>query len=492
MKDLLRGKRLEEMNEKALKYTASIEHDSPLLSSVIAINKAHVIALYNIGVLSKSDTSKLIQGLNIKEGLPKESGLEDVHMFVEQKVREKVGEVGGYLNLGKSRNDQVATAIRMVMRESILTTISSILNLSEVILEKADKSTELIIPTYTHLQVAQPVTLAHWLLAYENMLSRDVSRLIENYSRVNCSPMGAAASAGTTVNINRKEISDYLGFASVVGNSIDAVSSRDTLLEFIFITSSIALTLSRISEDINFMSNNETGILIVPDSYASASSAMPQKKNSVVTEIARTCPGTILGNLASTICIYKALPSSYNLDLQEMTPKMWDSYLLIKKTIDVMAGLIKGLEVDEKRSINILITNFSTAMELAEYITIKMGIPFREAHHIVGSYVRQCLGKKLEPLSDDAYSIFQKELATYKKNKISFKEYKLLLDPKQSIIKKTIYGGPSPSNSEKMIQERRLHISKCKNNIQQETNRLIKASSMLNQQVIEIIGGELS
>ena len=490
MKDLLRGKRLEEMNKKALKYTASIDYDSPLLSSVITINKAHMIALYNAGVLSKSDTSRLLQGLNIKEELPKESGLEDVHMFVEQKVREKAGEIGGYLNLGKSRNDQVATAIRMAMRESILTTITSLLNLSEVIIDKAAKSTELIIPTYTHLQVAQPVTLAHWLLAYENMLSRDVDRLTENYGRVNCSPMGAAASAGTTVKINRKEIANYLGFTSVVGNSIDAVSSRDTLLEFIFITSSIALTLSRISEDINFMSNNETGILIVPDAYASTSSAMPQKKNSVVTEIVRACPGTILGNLASTICIYKALPSSYNLDLQEMTPKMWDSYLLIQKTIDVIAGLIEGLEVDEKRSVNILITNFSTAMELAEYITVKMRIPFREAHYIVGAYVRQCLEKRLEPLSEDAYSIFLKELVAYKENKITFKEYKSLLDPKQSVIKKTIYGGPNPSNTEKMIRGRRLHISKCKSNIKKETDRLIKASSKLNQKVIEIMGGE--
>ena len=492
MNDLLRGKRLEKMNEKALNYTASINFDSPLLPSVIKINKAHTIALYNAGVLSGPDALRLLKGLNMEEELPKESMLEDVHMFVEQKVREKTGEIGGYLNLGKSRNDQVATAIKMVTREYIIATMSSLLNLSETLVNKAERSTEMVMPVYTHLQVAQPITFAHWLLAYENMISRDIDRLSENYRRVNSSPMGAAASAGTTVKINRKKVADYLGFASVVGNSIDAVSSRDTLLEFIFITSSIALTLSRLSEDINFMSNNETGILIVPDSYASTSSAMPQKKNSVVTEIARACPGIILGNLASTICVYKALPSSYNLDLQEMTPKMSESYLLIQTTVDVMKGLIEGLEFNEKRSNNILIKNFSTAMETAEYITIKMGIPFREAHHILGAYVRECLVKELEPLSEEAYSVFLKELTPYKKNAINFTVYKSLLDPKQSVIKKTIYGGPSPSNTIKMVSERRLNITKIRENIRKEAERLTKASSKLDQKVAEIIGGESS
>jgi argininosuccinate lyase len=240
------------------------------------------------------------------------------------------------------------------------------------------------------------------------------------------------------------------------------------------------------------MSNNETGILIVPDSYASTSSAMPQKKNSVVTEIARACPGIILGNLASTICVYKALPSSYNLDLQEMTPKMSESYLLIQTTVDVMKGLIEGLKFNEKRSEKILIKNFSTAMETAEYITIKMGIPFREAHHIVGAYVRECLEKELEPISEEAYSVFLKELTPYKRNTINFKEYKSLLDPKQSVIKKTIYGGPSPSNTIKMVSGRRLNIIKYRENIRKEAERLIKASSKLDQKVSEIIGGESS
>ncbi len=490
MRDLLRGERLDKMDEEALRYTASIADDQPLLDSIIMINKAHVIALHQAGILDRPQASKLLNALNIKEDLPKTFEFEDAHMFVEQKVTENVGKVGGYLNLGKSRNDQVATAIRMTMRAPILALASSILDLVEAMVDKASKSTTKIIPSYTHLQIAQPSTMAHWLLAYGEMLMRDVDRLLENYNRVNCSPMGAGASAGTTVNIDRQLLAKLLGFKSIVENSLDAVSSRDFLIEFIYVTASAALTISRMSEDINFMSNNQVGVVRVPDAYASTSSAMPQKKNSVVTEIARARAGTIIGNLMSAICTYKALPSSYNLDLQEMTPKVWENHRLLKETVDVFRKLIEGLDVDEKRSCDLLVSEFSTAMELAEYVTVSMKIPFREAHHAVGAYVRRCMEESLDPKSQRAHSILISEVEKYGGSTFGYETYLSLLDPRQSIIKKTIYGSPNPSNTEKMIHERCLLIGRRRKSVLEEASRLNSVSSELERFEKEIIGGE--
>ncbi|MGQ9781570.1 MAG: argininosuccinate lyase [Nitrososphaeria archaeon] len=490
MKDLLRGERLNKMDDEALRYTASIADDQPLLDSVLAINKAHVIALRQAGILGSDHASKLLDALNVKEELPKTFEFEDVHMFVEQKVTEKVGKIGGYLNLGKSRNDQVAAAIRMSMRTPILTLAYSLLELAEAMVNKASKSTTKVIPVYTHLQVAQPSTMAHWLLAYEEMFMRDVDRLLENYDRVNCSPMGAGASTGTTVNIDRQLVAEHLGFKSVMENSLDAVSSRDFLIEFIYITTSIALTISRISEDINFMSNNEVGIIRIPDAYASTSSAMPQKKNSVVTEIARASSGTMLGNLVSVICIYKALPSAYNLDLQEMTPKVWENYSLVKETVDIMGKLVENIEVDEKRSRDLLVAEFSTAMELAEYITLTMKIPFRESHHIIGAYVRRCVEEHLNPVSLEAHSMLVNEVKKHGGTTFSYETYRSLLDPNESIIKKTIYGSPNPSNTEKMIRERRLLIEEKRRNVLDEMGRLNSVFSELNKAEKKIIGGE--
>jgi argininosuccinate lyase len=491
MRDILRGKRLDAMNKEALTYTASIDQDAPLLRSVIMINMAHVISLYDASVLNKEKAATLLGALRKnKDSISLDSRFEDVHMAVEQKVAEAAGQIGGYLNLGKSRNDQVATAIRISLREDLLDILSSLVDLTQVIVEKASTSTNRIIPAYTHSQVAQSTTVAHWLLAFLEMLMRDINRLFECYDRVNLSPMGAAAATGTTVNINRQSTSDYLGFKSIMGNSLDAVSSRDFLLEYMYVLTSIMLTVSRLSEDITFMSNNEVGVLVLPDSYASTSSAMPQKKNSVVTEIARAQTGVVMGNLFSAMSIYKSLPLSYNLDLQEMTPHMWDSSRLVRETIIVMEGIIKELEIDEERSYEVLVKSFCTAMELAEHITVKLEVPFRESHHLVGGYVRSCLERKLSPLSKEAYQIFCEHLQPLKEKPMSYEEYRSILDPRSSISQKTIYGSPNPEVTEKMIIERRSHLAKCREDISEELNRLTNCSIMLENRISEIVGGE--
>jgi len=492
MVDLLRGRRLEDIDSLALDYTSSIKRDTPLLKPVVAINKAHIVSLFEAGLLEKEKASQILKALDIEQGTQLNAEVEDVHMFVEQMVKEKVGEVGGFLNLGKSRNDQVASAIRIAVRESILDLITSLINLINVLQLKAAENSDKIIPSYTHLQVAQPITAAHWLLAYGDMLKRDIDRLFQNYERVNSSPMGAAACAGTTLNIDRHVEAELLGFKSVVANSLDAVSSRDFLLEYMWVLSSIMLTISRMSEDINFMSNNEVGVIKVPDAYSSTSSAMPQKKNSVVTEISRASSAIVVSNLFGAMCIYKGLPLSYNLDLQEMTPKAWESYEQTKRTIEVFRGLLANLEFDGKRGEEILVQNFSTAMELAEYITIEMGVPFREAHHLVGSYVKQCIGDRVEPTSEGAYKILVKELERYGVKAISFNDYLKLIDPKESVFKKTIYGAPNPSSTERMMEEGRQKNLEYMNAVGRERERLDKASLRFEDKIEKIVGGEKS
>ncbi|MEM3404221.1 MAG: argininosuccinate lyase [Nitrososphaeria archaeon] len=492
MVDLLRGRRLEDIDPLALDYTASIKQDAPLLNPVIAINKAHIISLFEAGLLEREKASQILKALDVIQVTSLDTRVEDVHMFVEQLVKEKVGSIGGFLNLGKSRNDQVSTAIRIVVRESILDLIVSLINLTNLLQLKAAENIDKVMPSYTHLQVAQPITAAHWLLAYENMLKRDIDRLFQNYERVNSSPMGAAACAGTTLNLDRYFEAELLGFNSVVANSLDAVSSRDFLLEYMWVLSSIMLTISRMSEDINFMCNNEVGVIKVPDAYSSTSSAMPQKKNSVVTEISRASSAMVASNLFGAMCVYKGLPLSYNLDLQEITPKAWESYERAKKSLEVFTRLLAGLEFDEKRGEEVLIQNFSTAMELAEYITIKVGVPFRDAHHLVGSYIKRCIENRIAPASKNAYEVLVEELGKYTSKVMRFDDYLAIIDPKGSVIKKTIYGAPTPSNTEKMIEERRQQNLKYMKAIEQERERLGKASSMLEDKVKKIIGGEKS
>ncbi|MEM2153528.1 MAG: argininosuccinate lyase [Nitrososphaeria archaeon] len=454
-KDILRGNRLEPIASNVLRYTSSIDEDEILFEPVKEINIAHVIALLKAGAIEKEKAEKIVSAIKKINKFNKNGEFEDVHMLVEQSVMDLVGEDGGYINLGKSRNDQVSTALRIVLRKKILEIILLLVDFMETLLERAEEEKNKVMPAYTHLQVAQPITFAYWLLSYHDMIKRDVKRLFENYVRTNLCPMGAAACAGTTVKIDRTEVAKHLAFYSIIENTVDAVSSRDFIFEHMFILTSIMLHLSRMCEDIIFLSNNDIGILNIPDKFSSTSSAMPQKKNSVVTEVARAYTGIVAGNFFGMICVYRALPLSYNLDLQEITPKVWETYDIVYSTIDVMKDLIKEIGFNEKRSYDILVKNFSNAMELAEKIVLEYKIPFRKAHHIVGAYVRKCIEKNISPLSNEAYKTFCEELDKENVMPLPYDEYIRVLDPKISVLKKTIEGGPNPENIIAMIKERK-------------------------------------
>jgi len=489
-RDILRGERLKPIAAKVLDYTSSIDEDEVLFEPVKQINIAHAIALSRAGVIGEDTAKKIVSAIKTLDKFVKESGFEDVHMLVEKKVMELVGEEGGYMNLGKSRNDQVSAALRIALRGKILELILLLVDFMEALLDKAEGSKDKVMPAYTHLQVAQPITFSYWLLSYHDMIERDVERLFENYFRTNLCPMGAAACAGTTVKLDRRRVAEDLGFYSIIENAVDAVSSRDFMLEHMFILSSISLTLSRMCEDINFLSNNDIGVLEVPDKFSSTSSAMPQKKNSVVTEVARAYSGIVVGNFVGAMCLYKALPLSYNLDLQEMTPKLWEAYNMVHATVEVMGELIKEIEFNEERAFEILVRNFSNAMELAEKITVEYGIPFRRAHHIVGAYVRGCLEKNLTPLSREAYELFCRKLEEEGLKPKPYEEYVKVMDPRVSILNKTIEGGPNPDSVEKMVCERRRLSTLFKKLASNELSRIGKASLKLNFCDLMVSGGD--
>ena len=325
--DILHSGRLGTFSANAAKYTSSIDIDPRLIRAVIDVNKAHVLMLAKQGILDKLTSSKLFEALSkVPDNLELKDVLEDVHMNVEDHIMSETGnQVGGMLNLAKSRNDQVATALRISLRGELLTLGSSLVELQRALLKQAQRHVATIMPGYTHLQKAQPVTLGHHLLAHFDALDRDFARLVDCYLRVNTSPMGSGALAGSSYELDRRLVADLLGFDSLVENSLDAVSSRDFATESIYLCSQIMTDLSRISEETILWTTKEFSFAEISDKFSSTSSMMPQKKNAIVPEIGRAKTSQVVGDLVGALGIMRSLPLDYNLDLQELTRNLWSA-----------------------------------------------------------------------------------------------------------------------------------------------------------------------
>jgi len=402
MSSLLRGGRLRTANKNVTNFISSFEDDRRIARSVILVNQAHVIALTKAQVISRHKARRILKALRQLEGqrIPKR-GLEDVHVFIEESVINGTGlDIGGLLNLGKSRNDQVTTAVRMTLREEILELSDNLLSLAEAMLSLAQKHTETVFPGYTHLQPAQPISFAHYLVANVDSLLRNSYRIIEAYHRINCSPMGAAALAGTSFRLNRDLIASLLGFNGLMEISLDAVGSRDFLLETLCVCSLIASDLSRIAQDLIFYSSAESSLIALPDEFASTSSIMPHKKNPDPLELVRAKCARIAGNPSVASTILHGLPSGYNLDFQEITPLSWQSIDELKSCLRIMTELIPKIEVDKEIALRQYL-EFTAATEIANVLVREEGTPFRLAHRVVGSAVRTALqqSKTLKSLS---------------------------------------------------------------------------------------------
>jgi len=327
----LRSGRLKgKMTADAVSFTSSLEFDKRIFYADIRCNIAHTTMLKEQGIIPSDDADKIVEALKALEvegidALEWDISVEDIHMALENYVTNRIGEIAGFMHTGKSRNDQVATDLRLVLKEEIETIESDILNFLDIIVEMALEHTETIMVGYTHLQHAQPTTFAHHLLAYANEIKRDYERLHDAKKRVDICPLGSAAMTGTGFNIDRERTAELLGFGGVMENSMDGVSSRDFMAETVFALSMMASNLSKISEELIVWSSYEFRLVEISDEYSSTSSIMPQKKNPDVAEISRGKTAVLYGELMTILSILKALPHSYNRDLQEITPHLWNA-----------------------------------------------------------------------------------------------------------------------------------------------------------------------
>ena len=391
MSSVLKGGRLKHTRRDVVNFISSLESDNRIAFSTVLVNEAHVIALAKSGAIKKPDARRILKELRRLEGynFPRRNA-EDVHVVIEDYITKRTSkEVGGLLHLGKSRNDQVVTAIRMTLRTEILLLWDQILALEFSILKSAKRHIATVFPGYTHLQPAQPISFGHYLLANCVSLSRDIDRLTEAYGRVNRSPMGAAALAGTSFPLDRRLIARLLGFDGLVGVSLDAVGGRDFALEVLGNCALIATDLSRIATDLIFYSS-EVGLVVIPDEFTSTSSIMPQKKNADPLELTRAKCAKIAANFNSGLSIMHGLPSGYNLDYQELTPLLWVSIDELKACLRILTEIVPSITVDSRLSSRRYL-EFTAATEIANLLVRKEHLPFRTAHHLVGSVVRSAL-----------------------------------------------------------------------------------------------------
>ncbi len=481
MSKLLRGGRISSARRDVIDFTASIRSDQKLLEAVIKINQAHVIMLEEQNIVNSKTASKLLAALSELDPKQKlDQRMEDVHVAVEEEVNKKVGiEIGGNLHVAKSRNDQVATAIRMTLRAYILELANTIVKLQDSLIVLANKNTETLVPSYTHLHPAQPVTFAHILVSYIDALERSLKRLQETFPRVNMSPMGAGAIATTSFPINRNRVSELLGFNKILENSIDAVGSRDFVLETMANLTLLAIDISKIAEDFILWSSPDFAIIDLPDNFAFTSSIMPQKKNPDVLEVIRARMSQILGNFVASAATMKALPSGYNLDLQELTPKLWESLEILAKTLTILSDLIGKLTIN-KELFDKQILKYSTTTELANLLVKKYNIPFRTSHKIVGATIKELLNKKLA-LSDLKPELLNKTAEDVASISITVKvaDIKKAIDPKAFVENHKTVGGPAPTEVKRMLKTRKQSTRQSKTWIKEQKSRLTKADLQL-------------
>lgn len=484
MSKLLRGGRVGEAREDVAKFTSSLESDRRIAWAVIKINQAHVAMLAEQGIIKASDGAKILSALASLDSKSITEAAEDIHLAIEEAVTTQLGEdVAGNMHLAKSRNDQVATAIRMELKRSLLSLQGQLLAQLNALLEAASSHFETIIPGYTHLQQAQPTSYAHYLLSLHDAFLRDLERLSAAYDRADLCPMGAGALAGTSFPINRDRVSDLLGFNGVLENSMDAVTARDFILEALAGLTILGVNLSRLAEDLIVWSTQEFGLVELPDEFASTSSIMPQKKNPDALELIRAKCGVIAGNFFAASAILKGLPSSYNLDLQEVTPRLWEALDDAATSISMISELVPRIELKNNRQ-RLGQMAFMTMTELANLLTRKYGVPFRIAHKIVGGVTASLLqnGKGVEDLDPGLIADVAKKFL-HTAITITPEDISEATDPKRVLYAHDVKGGPSPKEVKRMAEGRRDLIASVRSEVERRKTKLASAEERLSSVV---------
>lgn len=444
--------RFEKETDKLVEeFTASISFDKRLYKYDIEGSIAHCMMLARCKIIKNGEANKIIKGLrDIKKEIDGgrfkfDIALEDIHMNIERRLIDKIGTVGGKLHTARSRNDQVALDIRLYLRDEIGEIISMIRGLKKSIVKKAKGNTDVIMPGYTHLQMAQPVLFSHHLLAYYDMFDRDEERFLDMLKRVNVMPLGSAAMAGTNYPIDRKYVAKLLQFPAVTTNSMDAVGDRDFSIEFLSASAVLMMHLSRFSEELIIWSTSEFGFIELDDSFCTGSSIMPQKKNPDVPELVRGKTGRVYGNLMSLLTTMKSLPLAYNKDMQEDKEPLFDTIDTVKASLLIYSKMIGTIKLNRDRLGEAIFQGFMTATDMADYLVMK-GLPFRDAHEVVGKVVSFCI-KNNKLLPDLTFYELQKFSKSFKKDIFSF------IKTEKSVDRKDVIGGTSKRQVLKRIAE---------------------------------------
>lgn len=391
-------------------FHSSISFDQRLYKQDIEGSMAHARMLGKQGIITEEEAQQIVDTLSgiladIESGKVEfEVEAEDIHMNIEKILTARIGDVGRKLHTARSRNDQVALDVRMYLKEEIKDVISLLVKIQEVLLDKAEGHLDTILPGYTHLQRAQPITLAHHLLAYFQMFMRDIGRLQDSYKRTDVMPLGSGALAGTTFPLDRHYVAEQLGFASITENSLDGVSDRDFAVEFCAAAALIMMHLSRFCEELILWSSSEFNFIEMDDAYSTGSSIMPQKKNPDVAELVRGKTGRVYGDLMALLTVMKSLPLAYNKDMQEDKEALFDAIDTVKGCLTVFAPMIETMRVNHAAMDQAARGGFTNATDVADYLA-KKGVPFRQAHEIVGKLVLSCIkeGRNLDDLTFDEY-----------------------------------------------------------------------------------------
>lgn len=461
MSDMMWGGRFTKAEEKnALDFNASISYDCRMYREDIAGSIAHAKMLAAHGIISKEDQEKITKGLlsikkEIDEGtFPFSVELEDIHMNIEKRLTEEIGDAGARLHTARSRNDQCALDLHMYMKRNIARLSEKLIAVLEALLAASKKYQDVILPGYTHMQRAQPVLFAHHMLAYFAMLERDFKRLEDCYDMCDMSPIGACALAGTTYPTHPEEEANDLHFASVYGNSLDAVSDRDYLLQFLSFASICAMHLSRLSEEFIYWSTSEFQFIELDDGYSTGSSIMPQKKNPDMCELIRGKTGRVYGHLIGLLTVMKGLPLAYDKDMQEDKEGVFDALDTLYFALDIYAGMISTMTVNGDHTRQVLENDFSNATDMADYLA-KKGLPFRQAHAVVGSAVHYCIEhhKVLLDLSMEEFKAM---------SPLFEEDIKEALSIENCVKNRESYGGTGPKSVERQQTHAGDMIAKMK------------------------------
>jgi argininosuccinate lyase len=426
------------------RFSESISFDWRLYRFDILGSIAHAKALERAGILTREELNQIENGLcrieaEITEGkFPFRVELEDVHMNIEAALTERIGPTGAKLHTARSRNDQVALDLRLYLRHESDILDLRVRELQRALVELAKRNSSAVLPGYTHLQRAQPVLFAHHLLAYVEMLERDRERLRDARGRINRMPLGSGAIAGSTIELDRAYVAELLDFPEITHNSMDAVSDRDFVAEFLFVLSLIGVHLSRLSEDLILFASSEFRFLRISDAYCTGSSLMPQKKNPDVCELTRGKTGRLVGNLVALLTNLKGLPMTYNRDLQEDKETVFDSLDQVSNTLEVFAGMIREIEIEPERMLSAASDPGLLATDLADYL-VKRGVPFRQAHEIIGKLVAFSLQhqRPFTELTVLEYRQFSDRFA---------EDVFEVLNLDNALRRRTAVGAPSPKN----------------------------------------------